>query len=153
MGEWGDAFNYDHASKRSVKEAFDRLKKLTTAYENKGWIFELIDNAALKKLHQYISDVISQINKVEKFYGYYIYVRDMRKALDTLDVQLAHGQKKTIAKAYGSLLYNAGMLLGAVPLFSYLADGLKTIGSKFEAIVTMMGRTHGNDEYEFLFVK
>lgn len=151
MGEWGDAFNYDHASKKSVKEAFTRLKTITTAYENKSWIFELIDNATLKKMHEHVSNVISKLNKVEKFYGYYVYVRDMRKALDTLEVQLAHGQKKPIAKAYGQVLYNAGMLLGAIPLFSTISEGLKIIGSKFEAIINRIGPTHGNEEYEFLF--
>jgi hypothetical protein len=151
MGEWGDAFNYDHASKESVVKVFKRLKKMITAYEDKCWIFEFIDNATLKKLHEKISGVISKINGVEKFYGYYVYVRDMRKALDTLEIHLEHGGKKDIAKAYGDVLYNAGLLIGVVPLLSVYSEALKSIGSKFAEFVNKIGPTRGNSEYDEFF--
>ncbi len=151
MGEWGDAFNYDHASKESVLKAFKRLRAALKAYEDKCWIFEFITNATLKKLHEHISGVISKINAGEKFYGYYVYVRDMRKALDTLDIQINHGDKRAIAQAYGDVLYNAGLLVGAIPLLTIYAEGLKAIGSKFAAFVTKIGPTRGLSEYDEFF--
>ncbi len=151
MSEWGDVINYDRATKESVLKAFKKLRVTLKAYEEKCWIFEYIDNATVKKLHEHISGVINNINKAESFYGYYVYVRDMRKALDTLEIQIQHGDKQAIAKAYGDVIYNAGVLLGSVKFLSMYSEPLKLIGSKFAAFVNRIGPTRGNSEYDEYF--
>jgi len=151
MSEWGDSLNYDRASKESVVKAFKKLRAMLKAYEEKCWIFEYIDNASVRKMHEYISGVIGNIGKAEGFYGYYVYVRDMRKALDTLEIQIHHGDKQAIAKAYGDVIYNAGVLLGTVKFLSIYSEPLKVIGSKFAVFVNKIGPTRGNSEYDEYF--